>query len=260
MKTEIGCAVLLCLMGGMAGAATSGNIARSIESDPIDFLDMPDVPSQYQPVVIAQVSQARDSAKTDRSIGICALIDNPPNAPREPWTAGNSMSPALAVRNYFRIVEDLNIEHQGARVSILENPKHGSVKTTSSGGYHYIPEPGYLGKDSVTFLVEVGGYKVKAVHFLSVFGGVADEWYEDKKYCPNGRYWKISTTSDGNLVVTSVENQSPITGISTVDAATNLLNTLTVDPSAVTFTIADLPNGAVGQAVGNTIINGVRLD
>lgn len=37
MKTGIGCAVLLCLMGSMAGAAASGNIAGSIESDPIDF-------------------------------------------------------------------------------------------------------------------------------------------------------------------------------------------------------------------------------
>ena len=37
MKTGISCAVLLCLMGSMAGAAASGNIAGSIESDPIDF-------------------------------------------------------------------------------------------------------------------------------------------------------------------------------------------------------------------------------
>ena len=40
MKTEIGCAVLLCLMGSMAGAAASGNIAGSIESDPIDSLSL----------------------------------------------------------------------------------------------------------------------------------------------------------------------------------------------------------------------------
>jgi len=38
MKTGISCAVLLCLMGSMAGAAASGNIAGSIESDPIDFV------------------------------------------------------------------------------------------------------------------------------------------------------------------------------------------------------------------------------
>jgi hypothetical protein len=37
MKTGIGCAVLLCLMGNMAGVAASGNIAGSIESDPIDL-------------------------------------------------------------------------------------------------------------------------------------------------------------------------------------------------------------------------------
>ena len=36
MKTGIGCAVLLYMMGSMAGAAASGNIAGSIESDPID--------------------------------------------------------------------------------------------------------------------------------------------------------------------------------------------------------------------------------
>jgi len=37
MKAKIGCAMLLCLMGYGAGAAESGNMGESIESDPIDF-------------------------------------------------------------------------------------------------------------------------------------------------------------------------------------------------------------------------------
>jgi len=38
MKAKIGCAMLLCLMGYGAGAAESGNMGESIESDPIDLV------------------------------------------------------------------------------------------------------------------------------------------------------------------------------------------------------------------------------
>jgi hypothetical protein len=185
-------------------------------------MDMPpDVPPQYAPVVIAQVVQSqKDTANADRTIGVCQLIDNPPNAPREPWTAGNGLDPLRAVRNYFRIIENQRVDLRGARLSVLENPKHGTLQETISAtieasgyegkGYFYIPEAGYLGKDRVTFLVELAdGRKVKAVHYLKVMIGVVEEDIEDKGHCPNGNYWKISfNDSDPNSPVYTFQRGS----------------------------------------------------
>ncbi len=164
------------------------------------MVDMPHVPPQYAQVMLVQASQSQQTkAKYDRTIGVCALVNNPPNAPREPGVVGSvGLSPVVAVSNYFRGVENnLDFKYEGGRASILENPKHGVLQATDGESYYYFPDTGYLGKDRVTFLVEIGGRKFKAVHYLQMMAIAPPEYYyRDKRLCPTGGYWKISLNLD----------------------------------------------------------------
>ncbi len=137
---------------------------------------------------------------------------------------------------------------------------------TGERSYYYHAEAGYVGQDSTTLLVEIGGYKVKVTYFFHVFAEVI---YDDiplkNEHCPNGYYWRISSTinSNGTSSLTSVEYQSPTTsatGSTVVDTAalastlgSTLLSNLTGDTTGVTVNLADLPGAAVGQTTGSTI-------
>src|SRR5712691_3535182 len=151
-------------------------------------MDMPDLPPQYAQEVVAQASQTKKSdSKTDRTIGICHLIENPP---MPPGTAVNAMSPLGSVSDYFRKVERLGVGLNG-KVNILDGPKHGELRVTPSGNYRYFPASDYYGPDRATLLVEIGGRKVKAVYFFNVMQSVPGgtegyDPYEDKKFCPKG--------------------------------------------------------------------------
>ena len=221
------------------------------------FMDVPpDVPAHYAPVVIAQASQAQDSAKTDLTIGVCHLVNViREDARPDQWKSPvYGISPLSSANIYLHLVEKRDQVLEG-KVTLLQGPEHGTVKEEWNQNYRYLPNPDYLGSDRATFLVEIGGLKVKAVYHFKVIEGRPDGGYEDKENCPNGEHWKISTTSDanGNLIVTSAEYQSPNTGISAADTATSLLGSLGVDPSDITLNLADLPNGAVGQTTGTSI-------
>jgi len=159
------------------------------------MVDMPDVPPQYAQVMIVQASQAQQSAgKTDRTIGVCSLVQNPM---RE--AAFNEVGPIGAALVYFHNVGELLDVGSGA-ATVLSQPRYGTLKphADAPGGYLYLPKPGYFGPDRTTFLVEVGGKKVRTEYFFQVLHGVADDYNEKqfKQLCPNGHYWKISLSSD----------------------------------------------------------------
>ena len=239
MKAKTGCAVFLCLMGCMTGAAESVGIDGSIESDPIDL------------------------QKYDRTIGVCHLSANP----YDPTSAQNSMSPPLAVKLYYYNFEKNNIQGS-VSVSVLQMPAHGTLLDGGKGNYAYLPEKGYLGNDRATLLVEVGGKKVRMEYFFRVMTSVQEGEGVDP-YADNCqekvRVWKISTATDenGNRFIPAVDYQSlaaSAVGTAAPDAAvladvlgTNVQNSLTIDPSLVTLNIADLPGGAVGQTVETNI-------
>src|SRR5258708_761129 len=130
------------------------------------MVDMPDVSSQYAPVMIAQASRAtQDKSTTDRTIGICHLIENPPVPPE---TAVNGLRPLGPL----------------------------------SGDSLYVPTPDYHGPDRATLLVEIGGRIVRAIYFFNVMQSVPGgtegyDPYDDKKYCPKGAMWKISLNPSG---------------------------------------------------------------
>ncbi len=177
------------------------------------MIDMPDVSPQYAPVVvIAQASQAqKGDAKTDRTIGVCHLIENPPVPPE---SAVNFISPVQSVWGYLEKQERptpgwLTADvYNAAKATIQAGPGHGKLKDEGSGDYHYHPTADYYGQDRATVLVEVGGLKVKVTYFFKVMRIVSDatdsyDPYRDKKLCPNGMVWKISLNlgdPDGGLI------------------------------------------------------------
>ena len=204
-------------------------------------------------------------------------------------SAVNGLDPLTSVYGYLK-----NIEHQvigdadffAAKVTLLQAPSHGELKLYKSteGGWYFSSNYSYEGSDSATVLVEIGGYKVKVIyHFVLMphVPGSTDEGTatDDKSICPNGYIWKISSTVDpsGNSTISSIEYLPADLGTGDTLTSSSLNDWLSLaqldgkiaDLSGINVTVADLPNGAVGQAVGNTItlddnaackIDGVRLD
>ncbi len=180
----------------------------------------PDVPPQYAPVVIAQVSQAKDPAKIDRTIGVCHLIENPPVPP---GTAINALSPVTSVWGYLQRQERLTPEQltdemfNTAKATILQGAEHGTLEYLGEGYFVYRPASGYYGSDRATLLVEIGGLKVKVLYFFNVMLGVPGgtegyDPYEDKKYCPKGGMWKISLSPDDpNISYTIITQKTQFT-------------------------------------------------
>ena len=187
--------------------------------------DMPTVPPQAVPVLIAQANQAQEGdVKTIRTIGVCEPV------PNEDYSLENAISPIGAAGFYLWNFEHKQVPHIGT-VTILQQPKHGILRvlTEADGkrfgfegkfapadaGYVYLPEKGYLGKDSATALVEIAGVKVKVVYFFQAWpGGLGNTGLE--RLCgKRGYQWKISSTLDthGHSTLTSVFYQSNISGV-----------------------------------------------
>ncbi|OGS97383.1 MAG: hypothetical protein A3H31_10810 [Gallionellales bacterium RIFCSPLOWO2_02_FULL_57_47] len=141
------------------------------------------------------------TAKLDHTIGVCQLIDNPPIPP---GTAANAMNPIVAVWGYLQTVEKLTSAQLTdkmfitAKSTLLQGAVHGTLEYLGEGYFVYHPTLDYLGADHSTVLVKIGGLKVKVVYHFKMISGGRDEKdgpgsYEDKKNCPNGAMWKIST-------------------------------------------------------------------
>jgi hypothetical protein len=125
--------------------------------------DMPNVPPQDAPVMIAQANQAQaGDLKTVRTLGVCAP------SPSNNYSLENVFTPQGAAKVYFDSYEPNLNYGEPVTTSILQQPKHGTLRLVTqadigtilpSGGdpldpaaglYFYLPEQGYLGKDSAT--------------------------------------------------------------------------------------------------------------
>lgn len=182
------------------------------------FMDMPTTPPQYTPVVVAQAMQpaAQDAART---IGVCHPIENKPESK---LSAVNGFSPVLSAIAYLEEFEHQVINKRAdflsifkaAKMTLLQAPKHGELGLDEQNqvGRYFSSDYSYEGLDSATVLVEVGGYKVKVIYrfvLMKNVPGSSDQGTatDDKKTCPNGYRWKISTTPDanGNITISSVK-------------------------------------------------------
>jgi len=184
--------------------------------------DMPNIPPQDVPVMIAQANQAQaNDVTTTRTVGVCHPS---PNDPAD-YSGENGIAPIGDAEFYLKQYEQRSVSGP-ATVTILQQPKHGILRLVTeadrgilfgstadpldpnAGLYAYLPEKGYLGKDKAVALVEFEGIKVKLVYFFQAVGGGLGN-YGLEMYCgKTGHYWKISSTldPDGNSTLTSVEH------------------------------------------------------
>lgn len=118
--------------------------------------DMPNVPPQNVPGIIAQANQAQ--AGSTRTIGVC----HP--APSNEYSGDNGLVPITSAQAYFDLFEHRYVSGT-ATTTILQQPKHGALRLLAEADgntfgegrfvaadqlYVYLPEQGYLGKDSAT--------------------------------------------------------------------------------------------------------------
>ncbi len=200
--------------------------------------------------------------KFDRTIGVCHLVANPFDPA---WI--NSMSPALAAKNFYRAYEHLKINGQ-ASVTVLKMPEHGVLEGPVKGSYVYYPEKGYLGNDRATLMVEVDGKKIRMEYFFRVMRTVPsaaedEPPIEEQGYCPKKAYvWKISSAQDANGEMTLIAS---LIATDTADNASGDSNTSESIPhfdtldglanglSNITLSITNRADGALGQTIGTSI-------
>jgi hypothetical protein len=185
--------------------------------------DMPNVPPQDVPVMIAQANQAQSGNTTSvRTLGVCSP------APSNHYSGENGLVPIGSAQDYFNMFE-YRTPTGPATTTIVQQPTHGVLRliTEADGNtfgygqfvaanqlYVYLPDSNYVGKDSGTILVDFGnGLKVNVKYFFqAVDHGLGNTGWMDacKK---SGVYWKINSTLDtnGTSAITSVEYQTPVT-------------------------------------------------
>jgi Bacterial Ig domain/Matrixin len=231
--------------------------------------DMPNLPPQDMPMMIAQANQAQsgDTAKV-RTFGVCSP------KPNHNYSAENVVIPVTSAGYYLQAYEHRN-PPASATTTILQQPKHGVLRLVTEADrgtlfgktadlldpnanlYVYLPDSNYVGKDSATVQVDFGGgLKVNVKYFFQAVnrGGLGDDWVGD--YCgKTGPYWKISSILDanGNSTLTSFEYQSPAIDTATLAATLGSSVSSLFGTSGVTLNIADLAGGALGQTTGSSI-------
>ena len=186
--------------------------------------DMPNVPPQNVPMMIAQANQGQANKAAMRTLGICEP------SPNHNYSLENVVEPILGARDYMQAFEHKTVTGP-ATTTILQQPKHGVLRllteadrgtlfSSSSGpldladpGYAYLPEQGYVGNDSATIQVDFGGLKVNVKYYFQAINGVLGNTGWEDHCSKTGFYWKISSTLDANgtSTLTSVEYQTPAT-------------------------------------------------
>jgi hypothetical protein len=140
--------------------------------------------------------QDQVAAKIDRTIGVCHLVNSLGVSGRDdPQSTIYVISPAETVSDYIKGFEKQYVGLEGI-ITVLQRAEHGELKEEDRKYYRYTPAANYIGPDQATFLVEIGGLKVKAVYHFKVIDGGAIGGTEDndKVNCPKGMFWKISAS------------------------------------------------------------------
>lgn len=151
------------------------------------------------------------------------------------------VSPASVLESYWYDKYNEVLAIKDAKVTLLQGPAHGVVEASNFvselGPYfEYAPNPGFLGEDKITFLIELGDKHVKVVITLIVVENSVDQGDS-----PCFRGAKRIGSTDTSTLTTDLA-----TWIST-----SQLDSLFSDNASLNFT--DLPGTAVGQTVGSSI-------
>jgi len=207
-------------------------------------LDLPDVSSQNAPVMIAQADAVRTAH--DRVLGLCDGIPASLAYQGIPYSLGTLGD----AQQYFRLYEGQNIEiPPTTQVSIVTAPKHGkfivkpAVSATGYPDYTYLPEVGYLGKDSVTLKVELGEKSVTLMYFFNIQNVSDDE--ADSLCNKTGAQWKVSYMPENAISLASADTQ-----LSSWLNSTQLGRQFA---SGMELKVVDLPGTVIGQTIDSTI-------
>ncbi len=224
--------------------------------------DMPNVPPQDVPVMIAQANQAQPSdVTTTRTIGVCSPV------PNSNYSAENGLVPIGAAGFYLRSYEHQQVQDIGT-VTVLQQPKHGVLRLVTqadgnnfgegtfdpaAGLYVYLPEQGYLGNDKAVMLVEIAGVKVKVVYYFQAVEGPLGN-YGTQDYCSKtGTQWKISSTLDAN-------GTSTISSVDYVPADLGTTNTTLTSSSLDSWLSLAQLDGALKKLKGPGSINFLGME
>ena len=152
-------------------------------------MDMSYEAPQNTPVVLTQAANMTGTANEQGTLGrsqkanyvilACQEVSNERDS--DPTSAEYSMNPAGLIRILMRKNQQ-NINENAINVQVLTGPKYGILSPqVANNGQHffvYHPNPGYFGKDQVTFFAELAGKFYKLVLTVAVkhFGGDTDDF------------------------------------------------------------------------------------
>lgn len=158
------------------------------------IMDVPEVPAQQTPIVLAQSDMAA-ATQPDYILKYC----------RETESTGDSQSAMRAVDPASMLIIYLQ-QYKGAgfiddaeikNITLLEDAKHGAIisGTTNYGriAFGYDPTPEYVGNDKAVFMAEYKGVRYKIVVDLRVFLFVD----EKAPVCPPPQLIKVNKPSSG---------------------------------------------------------------
>lgn len=228
-----GVAILAGVMG-LASAEAAGNRGLSpiIPGEELMFtMDVPSVPAQQTPIVLAQAvtPSVGSTTQPDFILKYCSETESSGDS----WSAMRVVDPAFMLKNYLERhdkTRTLVIDLASIKTKMLEGTTHGNIfaEVDNKGltSYHYDPVPAYEGKDRAVFMAEFEGKRYKIVVDLVVSLVVN----ENDPVCPPPKLIKV--------------NGKPVSSSSGYDL------------NAISVTFADL----VGAAVGQTNATGIILD
>jgi hypothetical protein len=133
----------------------------------------------------------------------------------------------------------INSSAPKAIATIETAPKHGSIEALPDGEFRYTPNKGFLGKDFVSFIVDIEGKKTRLNYELRIVKEIFD---------PKGQN---STPSDTRLA---------LRGDLTAWFDQSAISALLASASNVTLHVADLPGSSVGQTTGTGPSAAITLD
>jgi hypothetical protein len=194
------------------------------------IMDVPYVPAQDAPIVLAQADAASVTPPADYILKDCQETFHTP----DPRSAFRAVDPAYMLKNYLQgwVVSGV-VNLADIKTTLLQGTQHGKIFgwTDNAGltSYHYDPAPGFYGDDEAVFMAEYAGKRYKVVIQIKVLEIVNE--YDSK--CPAPELIKVT---------------KPSSGASSYDSGYDL--------GSVSIAFADLAAGALGQ----TNANGITLD
>ena len=145
-------------------------------------MDVPYVPPEENTVILAQAAVTQGQVhRPNYLMKACDQI----GTEEDSKSATNYINPAGSIWIYMMRLRKKELDFSDFKPVLLKGPQHGVLEykeTVSSGpyngyrkqirrGYLYTPEPGFVGNDSATFLVEFEGKYYQVEQEIQVVKG-----------------------------------------------------------------------------------------